>query len=928
MRNIKISGARTHNLKNISLEIPAEKITVISGISGSGKSSLAFDTIFAEGQRRYVENLSSYARQVIGVIEKPDVDSIEGIPPAISIDQKSVARSPRSTVGTLTEAYDYLRLLFARFGKVYCPKCKCEIFAGESHEIIQKALGVLNDYDHLKLEKLKVLSPIISNVKGQHTNLIKRLAKSQFSSFRIDNSFYNVTELNTLKLKPTIAHTLEAVVFDFENHGKQLKEETCKKFEKAVRSGLDLSDGIVTVLFNDEQRIFSKLPYCEKCNIHFPQIQPRLFSFNSPYGACSMCQGLGIIKKVSPRKVLPNGNLTVAEGAVRPWSRLSGQNGYLMKSLIEVAKINGFNLATPVRELSRENLSVLLYGKDEFEGVIPNLERKYRETDSDYLRQEIEQYMVESECTLCHGKRLNEFAESVRVLDKKISDLADMEADELTRYLKQNIKKFPKESQQVVSELIRRLKNLTLVGLDYLTLNRSSESLSGGEAQRIRLGVQFDSFLSGVLYVLDEPTISLHASDTEKLINSFNRLKAEGNTLVVVEHDKAIILNSDYVFDIGPGAGKCGGEIIAQGTPKEIVKNPFSITGKYLSGKREIKSSKVKRKASSQAIKIIGATHNNLKNISVEIPLKLFICITGVSGSGKSSLVYDILAKSVAHELHRAQDKPGAHKSILGIEYLDKIIKIDQTPIGRTPRSNLATYTGIFTPMRELFADTPSSCLKGFLASQFSFNLQGGRCEVCRGDGMIKVEMFFMNDVYVPCEECSGRRYNSETLEIKYQGKSISDVLSMSVDEAAEFFKDVPELSEKIKVLQRVGLGYLPIGQSATTLSGGEAQRIKLATELARPSTGKTIYILDEPTTGLHFEDIGKLLNVLQELVDRGNTVLVIEHNLDVIKSADYVIDMGPLGGKKGGEIIATGTPEQIAKNPKSLTGKFLKEEL
>ncbi len=928
MKNIKVIGARTHNLKNINVEIPKEQISVISGISGSGKSSLAFDTIFAEGQRRYVDNLSSYARQIIGIIEKPDVDAIEGIPPAISIDQKSVARSPRSTVGTLTETYDYLRLVYARFGKIYCPTCNQEILGGEERKIEQYAFDFLSSQlsgDESK--KVRIFSTLVRGVPGQHTLLFKRFSNSKYNVFRVDSAEYGKSELDTLRLEKNANHTIEVMVFEKDLKVKNLKNDE-GQIKGAISSAIKLSDVSISIAINGESEEFSRQPTCRKCKTVFPPLQPRLFSFNSPYGACIRCQGLGTIKKVQPDLVIPNTKLTISEGAIRPWARLAGQNGWLMKTLADLSKRKNFSLDEPVMNLSREALQAILYGDSEFEGVIANLERKYRETDSDYLRGEIEQYMVESVCSECKGERLNRFALSVRLFDKNISELVNLEISNLIALLKGNISSISSESSQVFHELVRRLKNIDSVGLGYLTMARSSESLSGGEAQRIRLGVQFDSFLSGVLYVLDEPTISLHNSDTEKLIQSFKKLKAEGNTVIIVEHDKTVLEAADYIYDIGPGAGKNGGMLIASGTPSQIKKDPNSITGAYLSGKKSIKVPKTRRKVGDEKLQIIGAEHHNLKKIDVVIPLGCFVCVTGVSGSGKSSLVYDILARAIAKKLYRSQDEVGKYKQLTGLEYLDKVIRIDQSPIGRTPRSNLATYTGLFTPIRELFAATAEAILKGFNASRFSFNLKGGRCETCRGDGVIKIEMYFMPDAYVTCEECSGNRYNMETLEIKHKGKNIADVLRMSVDEAGEFFAGESEIVDKLAVLQKVGLGYLPLGQSATTLSGGEAQRIKLATELSRPATGKTIYILDEPTTGLHFEDINRLLIILQELVDRGNTVLVIEHNMDVIKCADWVIDLGPGGGEKGGEIIASGTPEEVAQNKKSKTAPYLAQEL
>lgn len=905
-------------MKNISVEIPKEKISVMSGISGSGKSSLALDTIYAEGQRRYVENLSSYARQVIGVIEKPDVDSIEGIPPAIAIDQKSIVRSPRSTVGTLTESYDFLRLLFARFGQVRCPKCSKVIFSGQLKEIVEKAL----DFFAKNTGTIRILATIVKDQKGTHKSAIDRFQNSKYEKLIVDSNEYSIKEIGNLRLEKGTPHTIEVVILE-KDYQENISQGEKKEITSSLEKGFELSEDVVRVERGDKKQVFSKYPYCLDCQIFFPSLQPRLFSFNSPYGACRRCQGLGIVKEVQPELVIPNTRLTLEEGAIRPWARLAGQNGWFTKTLLYLSKEVGFRLDEPINDLSDDALKAILYGFENFEGVIPNLEKKYLETDSEYLRGEIEQYMHERKCDKCDGKRLNELALSVYFQEKNISELSDIEVGMLSDFLLKCEKNLPRGSEQIVFELRRRLNNLSSVGLEYLTLSRSSESLSGGEAQRIRLGVQFDSFLSGVLYVLDEPTIGLHSADTEKIIDSFKRLKEEGNTVLIVEHDRSVLEAADYIFDIGPGAGKLGGELVAFGTPEQIKENDKSITGKYLSNKLKITYPQKRRKPKGE-IKIININHNNLKNLTVSFPLSVFTVVCGVSGSGKSSLVYDVLAKALAKEYHRAEVEPGSFERIEGLGNLDKVIKIDQTPIGRTPRSNLATYTGIFTPIRELFASASEAKLKGFNASQFSFNLKGGRCEICRGDGMIKVEMFFMPDVYIPCEECLGQRYNKETLEIRYKGKSIADVLKLSVGEALEFFSDNEELSEKLSILEKVGLGYLPLGQSATTLSGGEAQRIKLASELSRPSTGKTIYILDEPTTGLHFEDIKKLLSILQELVDRGNTVLIIEHNMEVVKNADWVIDMGPGGGMKGGKIIAEGTPEKITKNPKSLTGKYI----
>ncbi len=925
MKNIKVINARTHNLKNISLEVPKEKISVFSGISGSGKSSLAFDTIFAEGQRRYVENLSSYARQVIGVVEKPDVDSIEGIPPAIAIDQKSIVRSPRSTVGTLTESYDYLRLLFARFGLVRCPKCSERIFGGNIPQILEDIENFIikNGKDDLEVE---IISPIVVDIRGSHKKILERLSVSKFNAIIVDGDRYNSSEVANMHLEKDSPHTIKVEIL--KKRLKEIKPKIKEVLQSSVTKAFELSEETIEVRINGYNQLFSKKPYCSRCKEFFPSLQPRLFSFNSPYGACKRCQGLGTIKEIRPEKVIPNPKLTLAEGAIRPWSRLAGQNSWFQKSLNELSRRLKFSLDISVEELPPKVLKVLFYGDEDFEGVITNLNRKYLETDSDYLRQEIEQYMKEKVCDECGGKRLNSYAELVYVFDKTISDFSDMEISALSEFLNKKKDSIKPEALPLIDELTKRLDNLAQVGLGYLTLSRSSETLSGGEAQRIRLGVQFDSFLSGVLYVLDEPTIGLHIQDTAKVIDAFKRLKKEGNTVIVVEHDRLVLESADYIFDIGPGAGKHGGKLVSYGSPSDIKKDVKSITGRYLSNKKTIPYNKKKRIGSGDKLKVFGANHNNLKNIDVEIPLGNFVCVTGVSGSGKSSLVYDIIAKALARQYHKSEKEAGSYKKIEGSENLDKVIKIDQNPIGRTPRSNLATYTGIFTAIRELFASTSEAKLRNFSASRFSFNLKGGRCEACRGDGLIKIEMYFMPDVYVKCEECNGTRYNKETLEIKYKGKNIFEILNMTVDDAFDFFGSNREISDKLKVLEKVGLGYLSLGQSATTLSGGEAQRVKLATELSRPSTGKTIYILDEPTTGLHFEDISKLLVVLQELVDRGNTVIVIEHNLDVIKNADHIIDMGPGGGEKGGFIVAQGTPEEVSKNKKSATGKYLKEIL
>ena len=927
---IKIRGARTNNLKNIDVDIPKNTLTVITGLSGSGKSSLAFDTIYAEGQRRYVENLSTYAKQILGVLNKPDIDSAEGLNPAIAIDQKSISRSPRSTVGTLTEIYDYLRLLFARAGQPHCPICQKPLVKNTRREIFDFAITGVNSSSG----EVLILSPVAENEKSvsKLLKIAQKLKNSKYTRSRIDGKFFDRDDLTTLDLDPGNAHNVEIVIDSFQVSDLKKSEEVTR-LKKAIEKSLVFGGGKTSIYItnNKSNLAFSENFTCPQGHITLPEISPRLFSFNSPQGACPDCHGLGLKKVIDPNLVIPNQRLTLAEGAIRPWARMTNQTAWYDKTLSELAKRRNFSLNTPVEELSDQAKSFVLFGDDEFEGVVQNLERRYLETDSEYLRTTIEKYMVEKLCSSCRGKRLRIDALGVQVADKNITEINGMSVTDAKKFISKM--KLPAEPSRVarpiIYEIISRLGFLEEVGLAYLTLDRQADSLAGGEAQRIRLATQLCGSLSGVLYILDEPSIGLHPSDTAKLIETLKMLRDKGNTVIVVEHDESIIRAADYIIDIGPLAGLAGGEVLAAGKLANILKSKISLTAAYLSGKKNIVvPSKRRSRPPNLAIEIMGAAGFNLKNIDVRIPAGLFVCVTGVSGSGKSTLIYEILGKKVAQHFYRAKATPGKHKAIHGLELFNKAINIDQSAIGRTPRSNLATYTGLFGPIRELFAAQSDAKLKGFTLSHFSFNLKGGRCENCHGDGLIKVEMHFLPDVYIPCEECHGKRYNSEALEITYKEKTISDILDMTVDAAAGFFKESKQIASKLVILQMVGLGYVPLGQSATTLSGGEAQRIKLATELSRNDTGKTLYILDEPTTGLHFEDTAKLLSVLQKLVDRGNTVLVIEHNLDVIKSADWLIDMGPGGGDLGGEIVAAGTPEEVAKNSKSLTGQFLKKIL
>lgn len=934
---IIVHGARAHNLKNINVEIPRDQLVVITGLSGSGKSSLAFDTIYMEGQRRYVESLSSYARQFLGNLEKPDVDWIENLSPSISIDQRSATQNPRSTVGTITEIYDYLRLLFARVGHPHCPHCAKELVRQTSEEITQ---AVIKDFSQNEFNRVNLIfmAPVIKNQQGEHKYILNKLRMQKVSQVRIDGTFVDILEAVLLNLAKKKEHTIEAVFGQIITEKKESIDEA--KLIKIIEKTLEQGEGnlVVRDMLTDKEKKYSKLFTCAKCGTILEELQPRIFSFNSPYGACPVCQGLGIKLEIDPKLVLPNPRLTLAEGAIRPWARITSRSNYYNKSLQEISQKYHFSLDVPVGELPPKIRHLVLYGDlkngGTFEGVIPNFERRYSETDSAYLKQEIEKYMVERICPSCNGQRLRAEVLNITVDNKNIVDVTSMNINKLSEYfesLKQSdhLKDFEKLiASQIIKVVSERLKYLNDVGLGYLTLDRNASTLAGGEAQRIRLATQLGTGLMGVVYVLDEPSIGLHPRDHHKLLKTLHVLKDLGNTVIVVEHDQTTIEAADWVVDIGPGAGDHGGELVAEGTLEEIKKSTKSLTGQYLSGKKKIAVPAKRRVQTDEQLVIKGAEEFNLKNIDVTIPLNNFVVVSGVSGSGKSTLVLDILAKDLTRTLHHAKEAPGKHKAISGIKYLDKVISVDQSPIGRTPRSNPATYTGLFSPIRELFAGTPEALSRKYDPSKFSFNLRGGRCETCRGDGVLKIEMHFLPDVYVNCPECKGKRYNKEILEITWKDKTIADILDMSVEEALAFFVGEAQIIDKLKVLEAVGLGYMHLGQPATTLSGGEAQRIKLATELSRHDTGRTLYILDEPTTGLHFEDINRLLSVLQALVDKGNTVLVIEHNLDVIKCADWVIDMGPEGGDKGGEIVVAGTPEKVAKNKDSYTGQFLKEVL
>lgn len=931
---ISVRGAREHNLKNVDVDIPRDKLVVITGLSGSGKSSLAFDTIYAEGQRRYVESLSSYARQFLGVMDKPDVDQIDGLSPAISIDQKSASRNPRSTVATVTEIYDYMRLLFARIGVPHCPVDGNPVTKRTTEAIVDEIAGQGE-------RRLMVLAPIATAKKGEFAHVPEQFGRQGFARARVDGVVYALDEFP--ELDKNYKHTIEIVVDRLVT-----SKEALGRLSQSVEQALEIAGGTVMTLEadSDETKLYSQRYAClEHPDIVIPELEPRIFSFNAPQGACPVCTGLGSRLEVDPELVF-NPNLTIAEGAIRPYNRVNS-DAWWMKKLAAVAEAHNFSLHVPVKELSGEQLQQILYGTgtekyrvslgsdryydSTYEGVIPNLERRWKETDSEFMRRDIERFMRERPCYTCKGRRLKPEVLAVTVQGMSIMDMCDLAVSDAVEMLTSDLKLDEKDmniARQILKEIMARLGFMNNVGLGYLTLSRAANTLSGGEAQRIRLATQIGSGLQGVLYVLDEPSIGLHQRDNDKLIATLKHLRDLGNTVLVVEHDEDTIRSADYLLDIGPGAGVHGGEVCASGTPEEVAKNDNSITGQFLSGKLKIDVPKKRRTGNGQVLKIVGAAEHNLKNLTVDIPLGLLTIVSGVSGSGKSTLVNDILAKELAAQLHRAHEVSGKHGGIEGIKQLDKVIVIDQSPIGRTPRSNPATYTSVFTTIRELFANTPEAAVRGYKAGRFSFNVRGGRCENCQGDGMIKIEMHFLPDVYVVCEVCHGKRYNREALEIKFKDKTISDVLEMTVEQAAEFFENQPSIKRKMDTLVEVGLGYIKLGQPATTFSGGEAQRIKLATELSRRATGKTLYILDEPTTGLHAADVKKLLHVLQALVSAGNSMVIIEHNLDVIKCADHLIDMGPEGGDAGGQVVATGTPEDVAKNAKSYTGQYLKTML
>ncbi|TYS89243.1 excinuclease ABC subunit UvrA [Rossellomorea aquimaris] len=933
---IIVQGARAHNLKNIDIKIPRDKLVVLTGLSGSGKSSLAFDTIYAEGQRRYVESLSAYARQFLGQMDKPDVDAIEGLSPAISIDQKTTSRNPRSTVGTVTEIYDYLRLLFARVGKPICPNHGIEISSQTIEQMVDRIL------EYPERTKLQVLAPVVSGRKGTHVKTLEEIKKQGFVRVRINGEVQDLGE--EISLEKNKKHSIEVIIDRI-----VVKDGVAARLSDSLETALRLADGQVIIdVIDEDELLFSEHHACPYCGFSITELEPRMFSFNSPYGACTSCDGLGTKLEVDKELIIPNWDRSLNEHAIAPWEPTSSQ--YYPSLLKAVCDHYEIPMDMPVKDIPKQQMDKILYGsgKDEiyfryendfgqvrenylrFEGVIPNVERRYRETSSDYIREQMEKYMAQQDCPTCKGHRLKEESLAVKVDSLHIGEVTAFSIEEAEEFfLKLELsEKDMKIANLILREIRERLGFLVNVGLEYLTLSRAAGTLSGGEAQRIRLATQIGSRLTGVLYILDEPSIGLHQRDNDRLIDTLKNMREIGNTLIVVEHDEDTMMAADYLIDIGPGAGVHGGEVVSAGTPQEVMDDPNSLTGQYLSGKKFIPLPQERRKPDGRYLEIVGAKENNLNNVKVKLPLGIFTAVTGVSGSGKSTLINEILHKSLAQKLHNAKSKPGEHKEVKGMEHLDKVIDIDQSPIGRTPRSNPATYTGVFDDIRDVFATTNEAKVRGYKKGRFSFNVKGGRCEACRGDGIIKIEMHFLPDVYVPCEVCHGKRYNRETLEVKYKDKNISDVLEMTVEDAVKFFENIPKIKRKLQTIFDVGLGYITLGQPATTLSGGEAQRVKLASELHRRSTGRSLYILDEPTTGLHVDDIARLLVVLQRLVENGDTVLVIEHNLDVIKAADYLVDLGPEGGDKGGTIVASGTPEKVAEVQGSYTGKYLKPVL
>lgn len=934
---IVIRGAREHNLKNVNLTIPRDKLIVFTGLSGSGKSSLAFDTIYAEGQRRYVESLSSYARQFLGQMEKPDVDTIEGLSPAISIDQKSTNNNPRSTVGTVTEIHDYLRLLYARIGIPHCPKCGRVIRRQTVDEVVEQVMAFGEG------ARVQIIAPAVRGRKGEHVKLLEQIQKDGYVRVKVDGEIYDIADVP--KLDKKLKHTIDVIVDRI-----VVRAGAESRLAGSLETAFAFGAGLAKVEHNGEEQLFSENYACPDCGVSIEELTPRMFSFNNPYGACPTCSGLGALMKIDPALIVPNEELSLRQGAINVTGWQSSNTASIAGMyLAALGDKYGFDMDTPFNKLSEQARHAILYGTGNerihieyrrefgegsydspFEGVIPNLERRYKETQSDYMKHEIEEYMANIPCPDCKGKRLKSESLAVTVGGMNIAQLSDMTVRHAREKLSALTLNKTEEmiAGRILKEIDSRLGFLISVGLDYLTLSRAAGTLSGGEAQRIRLATQIGSSLVGVLYILDEPSIGLHQRDNAKLIDTLKGMRDIGNTLIVVEHDEETMLNVDYIVDIGPGPGEHGGEVVFAGTPEEIMTDEKSITGKYLSGREYIAVPAKRRETGENWLQIRGARANNLKNVNVDIPLGVFTCVTGVSGSGKSSLVNEVLKKTLLRDLNRARTRPGEHDEILGIDKLDKIIDIDQSPIGRTPRSNPATYTGLFDLIRDVFAQTPDAKMRGYTNGRFSFNVKGGRCEACRGDGILKIEMHFLPDIYVPCEVCGGKRYNRETLEVKYKGKTIADVLDMTVEEALKFFAPLPKLARKLQTLYDVGLGYIRLGQSSTTLSGGEAQRVKLATELARRDTGRTLYVLDEPTTGLHTDDVKRLIAILQRLCDGGSTVVVIEHNLDVIKTADYIIDLGPEGGDMGGTIVCTGTPEQVAQNKKSYTGIYLKPML